>query len=115
MAKTKWEKGWKVIKRKTRTSAVVPEGNAYVVNYFENKIVRKPNKCGPLAVFKTRRHARDFVKLGNWQERKVVRCLYRPSKYNMLWTPNTQSGRLKSFGMDLPRGTAFADEVKCLE
>lgn len=115
--KNEWKKGWKVIqtkKNKIRTR-ISCTNIAFPVKYLKNKITRRPERCGPLAVFKTRKLAREFSKKGFWTNRKIVKCLYVSSEDTQLWRPSWHAPSKYLRSCDLPEGTILADKVKCLE
>lgn len=115
--KEKWIRGWKVIMRNTRESCT---SNHQIVKYNKNTIVRRPKDCGPLAVFKTRKAARDFLLLSFYtfnrpkkhKSRKIVKCIYIKSKHGYLWS---WSNSINIQCCNMPSGTDFAEKVKCLE
>lgn len=111
--KQEWLTGWKVIRKITRQSCT---GNhRHMVTYKKYGITGRPKHCGPLAVFKTMEAARRFVRTiwghskHSHNHIKIVKCLYKKSKDTSLWTDNLRCD------CDFPDGTAFADEVNCLE
>ena len=104
--KKEWKKGWKVIRKYSRKSC---SNISSRVVYHKNKITKRPEKCGPLAVFKTREKARVFIKNPSIQVRcKIVKCLYTKSIDRCLWNAHSKI-------CHLPTGNVLADEVKCLE
>jgi hypothetical protein len=125
----KWKKGWKVIrilfgKRYSCTAGA----RERAVEYIKGKVVGRPHQGGPLAVFRTREHAREFTRVlrkrwanvswPNGPQFKIVRCLYIESGYNRLWEPNPRGQRYCSRSIllpYLPAGTRLAEKVKCLE
>lgn len=116
MAK-EWKEGWKVIMKGTRTSCAVVQ---HSVHYPKNEIAGRPKHGGPLAVFKTRQAARNFVYefygVPNLF-RRVVKCLYQESKHTRLWRwmQHAYIESYRQYSGNLPKGTAFAEKVKCLE
>lgn len=128
MTDSKWKKGWKVIRllrdpasiyylrvkgrirRATYSNRISVTYNerAKPVCYKKGKIVGRPRNCGPLAVFKTRKQARMFVK--HICPGKIVKCLYIESKHKTLWENGNEA-----HWYNLPPGTVFAEKVKCLE
>ena len=114
MPRLKWKKGWKVIRIDHQQNRVSCVTNGSVVKYLKNKITNRPVTCGPLAVFKTRQAARDFVAKWFWS-RKIVKCLYTESKDVSLWCPRASWVGGTKNRHDLPKGTLLAEKVKCLE
>lgn len=117
--KNKWKKGWKVINKETRRSCTYTDRNK-PVHYKKNKVVGRPNFCGPLAVFKTKKEARNFIYTNGkfFLPMCVVKCLYIESKHREIWE---RSNRFSSIWdrfiheERLPEGTILAEKVKCLE
>jgi len=107
MMKQDWKKGWKIIMSYSRRSCT---NDGHEVTYETNEITKRPNGCGPLAVFEIKKMARTFLKKFRWNthDRKIVKCLYKKSEDNHLWCKGY-------FRYGVPNGTRFADEVKCLE
>lgn len=113
----KWIKGWKVITPHRascswRTLSVMPK-----CYYHKNEITKRPEKCGPLTVFRTRQSARNFKKRLETNilslrrhNFKIVKCLYQRSKDTHLWSDGWYQN-----SHDLPTGTDFADSIICLE
>ncbi|KKK64420.1 hypothetical protein LCGC14_2984390 [marine sediment metagenome] len=100
-------KGWKVIDKERRTSALTAIGYGGII-YLLNKKARPLNGYGPLAVFKSKEDATRFA----CRDRLIaVECLYKKS--NLCYLQDI-SGR-KSDISYLPIGTDFASEVTCLE
>lgn len=124
-----WIKGWKVLS-KERHSCTWRARSAYsVCCYPKGEITTRRRLCGPLAVFKTRQHARDFRKAvldSPYRRRntllKIVKCLYKRSRpaEKTLWEkmPDVTSTKFNDthhMTSYLPEGTVFADAVHCLE
>ena len=119
MQKDAWIKGWKVI-RNDRMSCTA-DIRTLPILYLKNKETSRHNNqqvFGPLAVFKTRKYAREFKDeyggrfcTQHWKSTywKVVRCEFKKSKAMALWeNPCHRQCRL-------PKGTVLAEKVKCLE
>lgn len=122
--KDNWKKGWKVITKGGRRSCThFGRAEKSICTYLKNKVVHRPFRCGPLAVFKTRECARAFIH--GWMSdytTQVVKCLYVESSCESLWErvlylrfgrPAEELNRMGS--MSFPDGTILADKVKCLE
>ena len=60
-----WKKGWKVINKLNRMSCTILMRH-HPVLYKKNEITTPESGCGPLAVFRTRELAIDFVYLYNY-------------------------------------------------
>ena len=131
MKNKRWKKGWKVIKKRNRQSCTGAHGTS-VLTYGKNEVVEKPHLGGPLAVFKTRKAARNFIKRYNKRCRAtgyldrlrvITRCEYIESKHTCLWEwkrtvwwcyGKRAYKKICAYDM-LPTGTAFANKVRCLE
>jgi len=114
---SKWKKGWKVVRKNSRYSAVVhdaPGGRCYK----KGITVGRARGYGPLCVYETRASARDFARdfaRDDWfhsrrRSLEIVKCLYIPSKHKEIW-----SGDISYSLRALPTGTALAEKVMCLE
>ena len=120
MMKQEWKKGWKVITPHRESCTWRDRLIQSKCYYSINEITKRPKRCGPLAVFRTRQNARDFKKtleknIISFRNHnfKIVRCVYKGSKDNCLWEWFWHN---KNYPLHfLPEGTAFADEIKCLE
>ena len=84
-----------------------------VVGYKRNKWTRRPERCGPLAVFATLREAIDFMGTTLDRGKTYLRCEYKESKEKMLYR------KIGSMTVEechyAPENTIFADKVKILE
>ena len=121
--KQKWLKGWKVITKIKRMSCFYRQYDRKKshVTYPKDTVVGRPRGCGPLAVFLTKKLARSFLSDLNISHAKssggyeyehiIVSCLYLPSKHNRLWSSRCSS-LYKGYA---PKGSEFAEKVKCLE
>jgi hypothetical protein len=105
--------GWKVV-RVTLSGELLaasswPSDSSYrAVRYKLNRWTHPEARCGPLAVFKTRKHARDFVrKLPEWC---IYCCKYIPSVETKQWTPG-----VTLFPDEMPIGKALATKVMLLK
>lgn len=103
--------GWKVVRIDPHTgdlySLIVDLGRGGVTYIPGKPTVPKPD-CGPLAVFKTYEHAREFVHVNGPWECCILPCRYRRwggPEWN-LWI---RAGKGRRF--DLPPGTDLASEV----
>lgn len=106
--KKEWKLGWKICAKEF--SKLYPCN--MLTSYPEYKMgkITKPKKGnGPLAVFKSRKDAREFKcdTLG-W---KIFRCKYVPSKRRNLMI----RGKIATHLDCLPYGTVLAEEVMLLE
>ena len=112
----KWKKGWKVINKETRLSCTYEE-RSNPVHYKKNKTVGKPLFCGPLAVFKTRRAARNFLftLTGILPTMQIVKCVYTESKHCYVWEKDYIAMWPLYTYDQLPQETVLAEKVKCLE
>ena len=99
----KWEDGWKVVHKDDKSGKMYSAIASNLVEYRFNEITRPRKGCGPLAVYKTRRQARQFI-FGNM----VVRCQYIPSKHTCIWNRRPGHRELST----LPDGTVLADAVR---
>lgn len=118
--KQEWVKGWKVIRINCGESRVSCTSDGHEVLYEKDKITGRPENCGPLAVFKTREVAREFKRRFWYHWRgcriKIVKCLYKKSEDTYLWYDGSYCDHNhRPTRRELPKGTDFADEVKCLE
>lgn len=126
-------KGWKVIRKMDRRSCTA-DSRMCPITYDINKKIERPKDGGPLAVFETRKAARAFMKDYRVSHMaiatfcKIVKCIYKRSSEIILWEPvktkdiyyGTYFRNYSSDGTRLerhrvPRRTAFADSVTCLE
>ena len=115
----KWKKGWKVINKETRCSCTHID-RTKPVKYKKNTVVGRPLFCGPLAVFKTRKAARNFIYTNGkfYQTMCVVKCLYIESKHREVWERADRFEHVWDSCIHeerLPDGTILAEKIKCLE
>lgn len=80
--------------------------------YKHNEPTLRPPGGGPLAIFKTKEEAQNFINLqeGHKEGQKLYAkpCSYEPSAETSLWLAcSTGLGKKSNF----PKGTAFADSV----
>jgi len=118
-----WKKGWKVIQKETRKSAMgsFDKPNDFSLDYPKNKTVKPKKNCGPLAVFAEKYDAKHFKHThtsfltGRFLE--VVECKYTPSKENKMWVFDIVHPyrRTELSSMWFPKNTVLADAVVCLE
>ena len=105
-------KGYKILRR-DRTSLITRIGS---VRYGMD-IETKPRKgFGPLAIFRNKTTARNFLKeLSEMAQVDsiIVKCDYIESRHDYLWL--LFCGEKNLLGPDLPPGTILADSVTCLE
>ena len=108
-------KGFKIcrIDHKGRLVSCFNDGRDII--YKKNKWTKRPEDCGPLAVFDTLDHALKFLEFVHHifsPDRVIFECKYKPSKDNLLWFTSwfTNSKIIKI--TKVPEGTIFADEVK---
>lgn len=112
-----WLVGWKVITWPERKSVVASKswgGRTYPIQ----KCVKRGLRQGPLAVFTNFADAERFKRCQSvTHDWKVVQCVYMPSKDKGLWGRfYWWGGKWIETGKELtPRGTDFADVVRCLE
>lgn len=115
--KEKWKKGWKVITKEERMSCIAGSCNcANRVYYPIDGIAEPAPGNGPLAIFKTRGSARDFLTMFLLRPYcKIVECEYiEHTGEKVLWKLEITGVKDIKDG-DFPPGTAFASKVKCLE
>ena len=84
-----------------------------VVDYKIGKWAKRPEKCGPLAVFDTVENAKGFIDSG-FDSKKFFRCKYKPSKETRLYK-TYKGGGVSEKEWALPYGTIFADKVKIIK
>lgn len=112
------KKGWKVIRGSKRESTFVSTvswGTKVKVKYPLGKWTKRGKGNGPLAVFT---NMKDAVRFSLCQDYvKVVPCEYVPAEEHTFWFKDFKGSLKCNLGITgmLPRGTTFADAVKCLE
>lgn len=134
--------GWKVITYSRRSLVVPRDSKLY---YRKGRRIYPLKGWGPLAVFRAITSAEmfvteygPFIEWGRCPDKdstcqshpfysQIVRCRYKPSKYQKLWTrfsnvTNTTytnsiigGGLGESWTTMFPSGTVLADFVTCLE
>lgn len=77
-----------------------------VVTYHLDKWTKRPDMCGPLALFVTLNYARAFAR----GYHGIFKCEYKRSNEGVLYTPNCHR-----WAKNCPRGTVFANKVKLIK
>lgn len=106
--------GWKVCDENNRSLVVSLRDGG--VKYLIGKYVSPQPKHGPLAVFTTRKLAREFEKgistingqINRLWGGNIYKCKYFKSGYKSLWNKHDKL-------LDLPTGTDFASKVMLLK
>jgi hypothetical protein len=113
--------GWKVvcITKDGKRQSSSPWARLAAISYFLRKWVGPLSGHGPIAVFKTRRQAREFCRnlsefQGGRTSFKTYRCKYVPSKHVTQWTRWNKNRTHRLLPEDMPAGKALADEVMLL-
>lgn len=113
-----WKLGWKVCKKPFCTMGYFSFGPYDSIKYEIGKVSYPKKSNGPLAVFKTRKNAREFrncIDCGS-TETKIFRCKYLPSERKYLKIDNYFSCGLIFTKLEtLPKGTVLAEAVMLLE
>ena len=111
---SEWLYGYKLITKDKRGSIYI---TFYEMGHTEcpkNKVVHRPDNCGPLAVFKTLKSAQLFK--GNYCKHLIiVPCKYKKSKDTEFWQYEKHAPQGMNNFDSYPEGTDFADKVICLE
>lgn len=103
------EKGYKVVSCFSDNIKKSWTTNGNVIFYKFEKWVDRPDECGPLAVFKYKKDAIDFVLRYSFEfdvDDFIVKCDYIRSTDTILWNDRKYTKK------DLPVGTVLADRVK---
>lgn len=79
-----------------------------VVGYEIGKWTKRPEKCGPLAIFDTLKSAVYFMD-SIYTDKIYFQCKYKKSKETVLYNDRGYHTRTK-----LPQGTILADKVKLI-
>jgi hypothetical protein len=104
-------KGWKVVYENSigdYESFARFVGSGGVIYKFDKPTVPECGN-GPLCVFKTKRHAKDFAR-SSGRGNLIFPCTYVPSVFHTVWVNDSPSMPIEN----LARGTILADEVTIL-
>jgi len=105
---SKWEKGWKVVRRNKERQMRSATVWGRVLRYYYNRTTKPKFGCGPLAMFRTRKAAREWSKNNRWLI--VRKCIYLPSKDTKLWTVG------REYHLNYcPEGTVLADAIRLIK
>lgn len=120
----KWRKGYKVVQWKSKSDRYVSfRGfDVYFCTIYKiGHITRRPQGCGPLAVFSAIKEARKFLCDHWWlhpqADMRIVRCRYIASQDDAYWikpTSSTLDNKPDKFYPSIS-GKRFADEVELIE
>jgi len=106
-------KGYKVVRTFKTGKIISAYSDGHIVEYKIGEWVKRPDGCGPLAVFNTLENAKDFVFKGTFgPTRKIFLCEYESSILNYLWCRYTlQDKKMRREKHLLPIGTQLAERV----
>lgn len=108
--KEKWENGWKVVRKGPGGRLKSAMMKKAYCNYKIGAVTERPDEGGPLAVFKDKRRARNFIELYSHLPLYLYPCKYIRSRSHSFWWPKHR--RMEE--AECPAGTNFADGVKIL-
>jgi len=86
-----------------------------VTKYKKRRWTKRPENCGPLAIFNTIESAIYFIRHhgGLHNDRNLYLCKYKESKEKLLYKQYA-TGKISTWKLT-PEGTIFADEVKIIK
>ena len=113
----KWWDGYKVVKRRSKsfTSTYMGTHTQYGSKFYStNHITKRTRGYGPLAVFRQKASALNYMALHNFYADgyALFRCKYTASKETQYWRPG-YSGKLHC--ANSIKDKRFADEVRLVE
>lgn len=87
-----------------------------LLHYTIGEVIRRLVGNGPMAVFVSRGHAKEFYRVmlhAHMPPLKIFECEYEESKDKLLWFISTRGNKITAIGKT-PGGTVFADSVKLI-
>jgi len=106
--------GYKALYQHHYNTTLTSWSSPSAIEYKYNTWTKRPPKCGPLAIFKSKASAISFVEKHSIYTTRpqdlVFKCKYIPSTDTTLWTHH-----YKLLESKIPKDTLFANKVKLIK